>query len=384
MSGLSGSGKSVALHMLEDLDFYCVDNIPAALLKPLVSHTVRGGGDSYPRTAVGLDARDDAAVVRVPTGRALLQSVDFFRAFIDDPWLFGRIAANHALGDIYAKGGEPQSASAIATIPPGLAAKIEDDLFQMMAGASSVFDEARCALVGGHTAEGGELGLGFAVGGLVDDRLQGLLRKDGMRAGQAIVLTKPLGTGVLLAAHARLEARGRWIDAALQSMQQSAGVALACLLTHEASACTDVTGFGLIGHLIDMLRHSAMGADLELDALPLLDGALDCARRHIASSMSAANIRYQDVLDDLASVRAHPVFPLLFDPQTAGGLLATVPEERAEACLAALRAAGCSAASIIGRVVVRVPGHAAIRCIARRRPGERPAERPGLSVVSST
>ncbi len=194
-----------------------------------------------------------------------MHTVDFFRAFIDDPWLFGRIAANHALGDIFAMGGEAQSATAIATVPPGLESKVEDTVFQMMAGAVSVLNEAGCALVGGHTGEGKELALGFAINGLIDEQLAGVMRKGGMRPGDVLILTKPIGTGTLFAAHARLKARGRWIDAALDSMQVSNRAAVPCLIAHGATACTDLTGFGLLGHLVEMTRPSGVDAELELD-----------------------------------------------------------------------------------------------------------------------
>lgn len=302
---------------------------------------------------IGLHAPDDAAVLRVPPGKAVVQTVDFFRAFVDDPYLFGRIAANHALGDVFAMGAEAQSATAIATVPPGLEAKVEDTLFQMMSGAVSVLNEAGCALVGGHTGEGRELALGFAVNGLIDEALTAVMTKGGLRPGDTLILTKPIGTGTLFAAHARLAAKGRWIDAALASMQVSNRAAVACLIAHGARACTDLTGFGLLGHLVEMTKPSGVDAELELDALPVLDGARETAAAGILSSLQPANVRLRRALRNQDEALQHPCYPLLFDPQTAGGLLAGVPETEAEACLAELRRLGYPAAARIGCVLPR-------------------------------
>ena len=298
---------------------------------------------------IGLHAPDDAAVVRVPPGKAAVHTIDFFRAFIDDPYVFGRVSANHALGDIFAMGAEAQSATAVATVPSGLESKIEDVVFQMMSGAVEVLNDAGCALVGGHTGEGRELALGFAVNGLVD--VDAALRKGGMRAGDVLVLTKPIGTGTLFAAHAKLATRGRWIDAALESMMQSNQAGAACLREHGATACTDLTGFGLLGHLVEMTRPSGVDAEIELAALPILDGAEETAAGGILSSLQPANLRLRRALRDQADWVNHPRYPLLFDPQTAGGLLASVPAERAEACVQALRAFGYTRAVIVGRVL---------------------------------
>ncbi|CDS49465.1 NADH dehydrogenase-like protein / Selenide,water dikinase [Polaromonas sp. CG9_12] len=300
---------------------------------------------------VGLHSPDDAAVVRVPPGKAMMHSVDFFRSFVDDPYIFGKIAANHALGDIFAMGGEAQSATAIATVPPGLEAKVEDVLFQMMTGAVEVLNEAGCALVGGHTGEGHELALGFAINGLIDDNLAHLTRKGGMQSGDVLILTKPIGTGTLFAAHARLQARGRWIDAALQSMMQSNRLGAQCLRAHRATACTDLTGFGLLGHLVEMTKSSGVDAEISLSALPMLDGALDTVAAGIVSSLQPANVRLRRALRDQPAWINHPRYPLIFDPQTAGGLLASVPADRAESCVAALRELGYENAGIIGRVL---------------------------------
>jgi selenide,water dikinase len=306
-----------------------------------------------PDVLVGLADPDDAAVVRVPPGKALVHTVDFFRAFVDDPYVFGKVAANHALGDIFAMGAEAQTATAVVTVPPGLEAKTEDVLRQMLSGAVEVLNAAGCALVGGHTGEGRELALGFAVSGLVDDQPGAILRKGGMRAGDVLVLTKPLGTGTLFAAHMRMRARGRWIDAALESMCQSSREAAQALREHGATACTDLTGFGLLGHLVEMTRPSQADAEIDLSALPVLEGAEECAAAGILSSLQPANVRLRRALRNQADYLRHPRYALLFDPQTAGGLLASVPEARAEACLARLRGLGYRQAAAIGRVLAQ-------------------------------
>ena len=300
---------------------------------------------------IGLHAPDDAAVVRVPEGKAMVHTVDFFRAFVDDPYMFGKIAANHALGDIFAMGAEAQSATAIVTVPPGLESKVEDVLYQMMSGAVEVLNDANCALAGGHTGEGRELALGFAVNGLVDADGASVMRKSGMRPGDALILTKPIGTGTLFAAHAQLKARGRWIDAALISMCQSNRLAAQCLREYGATACTDVTGFGLLGHLVEMTRPSGVDAELNLLALPVLEGAEETSAAGILSSLQPANVRLRRALRDQQEAVSHPRYPLIFDPQTAGGLLASIPAGRVDACLGALRALGYQNAAVIGRVL---------------------------------
>ena len=300
---------------------------------------------------IGLHAPDDAAIVRVPPGMAVVQTVDFFRAFIDDPYVFGRVAANHALGDVFAMGGRAQTATAIVTVPPGLESKVEDLLRQMLTGAVEVLNEARCALVGGHTGEGRELALGFAINGLIDERLGAVLRKGGMRPSDVLVLTKPIGTGTLFAAHPRGLARGRWIDAALASMMQSNQAGAACLIEHGATACTDLTGFGLLGHLVEMTRPSGVDAELDLAALPLLEGAEECTAAGVVSSLQPANVRLRRALRNQAEFVDHPRYPLLFDPQTAGGLLASVPAERVGACLERLHQLGYVHAVAIGRIL---------------------------------
>lgn len=297
---------------------------------------------------VGLDAPDDAAIVDTGGARLSVQSVDYFRAIIDDPYIFGKIAANHALGDVFAMGGEPQSALAIATVPYGLESKVEADLSAMMAGANEILRDAQCALVGGHTSEGAELALGFAVNGLIGrDRVT---RKGGLVVGDVLIVTKPIGTGTLLAADMRSKARASWVMAALAHMTKSNREAAAILQVHGVHASTDVTGFGLLGHLVEMVRASNVDVTLDLARVPLLKGVRETMSLGIFSSLQPQNVRLRRAIRNIEEASRDPLYPALFDPQTAGGLLASLPAERAEACITALRAAGYEYAVMIGEV----------------------------------
>ena len=319
----------------------CAAKVPAMVLARVMERLQPAAGDAV---VIGLDSPDDAALISFPGGPPLLQTVDFFRAMVDDPYLFGRIAATHALGDIYAMGGMPESALAIATLPPARPAIVEHDLYHMLRGGLDVLEAAGAVLVGGHSAEGAELALGFAVTGR--PRPGKLLRKGGLRPGDRLILTKPLGTGVILAADARGLAPARIVEAALATMLQSAGPAASCLLAHRASACTDVTGFGLLGHLLEMLRASNMSALLDPEAIPALDGAVSLLARGITSSMHADNVATITALGAGAPSLTDPLAALLIDPQTAGGLLAGMPADRAAACVAQLRGLDYRAADI--------------------------------------
>lgn len=298
---------------------------------------------------IGLHEPDDAAVASVPAGKVLVQTVDSFRSFIDDPYLFGQVAANHALSDLYAMGAEPQTALAIVTVPYAPEKKTEELLSQMLQGALKVLNGAGAALVGGHTSEGEELSLGFSVNGLVDR--EHILHKGSLRAGDKLVLTKPIGTGALFAADMRHRAKGPWIVAALDSMLQSNHEAAGCLFAHQASACTDVTGFGLLGHLVEMIKPSGVDVELDLGAIPFLAGAEETIATGIFSSLQPQNLRLRRAIRDVNSASKDPRYPLIFDPQTSGGLLAGVPEQQADACVAALRELGYVQTAIIGRVL---------------------------------
>ena len=306
-----------------------------------------------PNLLRGLDAPDVVAVLRPPAGEALVQSIEWLRAFIDDPYMFGRIAAAHALSGLHAMGARPWTALAFASVPPTPAgAKLRADMGDMLGGARDVLAADGCTLIGGHSAAASELSVGFAISALGDPRR--LRHKSGLRVGDALVLTKPLGTGIILAGYRQGEVHGRWLLAAIDSMQASNATASRLLLAHGATACTDVAGFGLAGHLGEMLRASGVAAVLWPDAVPALPGALELAGVGIASPIASQN------MFALPAESADPRASLLIDPQTSGGLLAGVPARKMEACLAELRDAGVHAA-VIGAVEAAVEGTASLR-----------------------
>jgi len=298
-------------------------------------------------------------VLQPPAGEALVQSVEWLRAFLDDPYMFGQIAAAHALSTLHAMGARPWTALAFASVPGNaVAAKIRADMGDMLGGAREVLAADGCTLIGGHSAAAAELSIGFAISGLGDPRR--LRHKSGLRIGDTLVLTKPLGTGIVLAGHRQGEVHGRWLLAAIDSMQATNAAPSRVLLAHGATACTDVASFGLAGHLEEMLRASGVAAVLWPDAVPALPGALELAGVGIASPTASQNAFA------LPAGGADPRAALLIDPQTSGGLLAGVPSRKTDACLSALRDAGLHAA-VIGAVEAATEGTASLRLDDRYR-----------------
>lgn len=298
--------------------------------------------------AIGLKAPDDAAVINPPPGKSLVQTVDYFRSFFDDPYLVGRIATNHCLSDIYAMGATPHSALAIATLPHQSEQLLEDSLRQLMQGAMESLKQQQTSLIGGHSSEGAELGFGLAVNGFID--AEKILSKNLAASGQKIILSKALGTGTLLAANMHNAAQGRWIDYAIEQMLVDNSKAAQLLYQHGAGACTDITGFGLLGHLLEILRASAMGANIHLNALATLPGAEHCLQQQWLSTLHPQNLISARSLINGRRFKNHPLFNILFDPQTAGGLLATIPADQAGHCLQALHDSGLGDACIIGSI----------------------------------
>ncbi len=295
-----------------------------------------------------MPSRDDAAIIDEGGDSLRLETVDFFRAFWPEPYVLGEIAANHALSDIFAMGGTPKIAQAIAVLPHGRSKIVEEDLFQLLAGARAVFDREGVALVGGHSSEGAELSVGFAISGAA--KRDQLLRKSGLRPGDKLILTRPLGTGLLFAAAMRGLARAGAIQTAITSMRQSNRAASECLTRHGTTAATDVTGFGLAGHLIEMLDAADMAAELDLTEVPTYPQAIALAEAGIASTLLPENLALACRLSGEAPHSA-ATLAVLFDPQTSGGLVAGVPANRAQACIDDLRKSGMQHAVIIGEVL---------------------------------
>jgi selenide,water dikinase len=298
-----------------------------------------------PRADVLTGPGDDAAVLDIGGARQVL-TTDHLRAFWPDPGLMARITAIHALGDVWAMGARPQAVLAQLILPRMSDRQQQAWLSEIMEAAGQVFAAEGAAIVGGHTTMGAELTLGFTVTGLADRPIG----QDAARPGDALVLTKAIGSGTILAAEMRGLARGRDVAACLAAMAVPQGAA--ARLLSGAHAMTDVTGFGLAGHLLGLCRASGVAAEVELASVPVLEGAAGLAASGVRSTIFAQN---------RAAASPHvfhtpsPQADLLFDPQTAGGLLAAVPSDRAAGLVAAIRSAGLPAAHV-GRVVAGPPG----------------------------
>lgn len=318
--------------------------------RDILTQTLRRIAPSQSRSAsIGLHSPDDAAVFSVPEKSRIVQSVDFFPAFLSDPFLFGQIASLHCLNDILAMGAQPHSAQIIAVIPYGNERSAEESLFQLLSGAAKTLHAHQTDLIGGHTLEGERFALGMAVNGL----LHGLLpwRKQGLQPGERLILTKPLGSGMILASLMQQKSQSRWIAEAIRQMLRSNASAVSILRQHKVAGVTDCTGFGLIGHLAEMMEASSVDTVLEIGKIPLLEGAVECARNGIFSSLYPQNRQQNAIIANDAEFQTDHRYPALFDPQTSGGLLFGVAAARAENCLQQLRQAGWKHAQIIGSIL---------------------------------
>lgn len=269
---------------------------------------------------------EDAVTINTPN-TILLQTVDQITSPIDNPYLFGKIATLHALSDIYAMNAAPKSVQVLLNLPFASTNIQTQEMTLVMQGVLDVLTDHNCHLMGGHTAEAKELSLGLVVNALPRKNMA-LFQNDHLKQGDTLVITKPIGTGVILAAQMQNKDRdnwnyrGEWHNAAIESMLISNKHAADIFSTLDIEACTDITGFGLIGHLCEMLEASQCKAEIKLDSVPLLLGAQELSRQNIRSSLYLQNHEIVKSLSISKNIHKHPAFPLLFDPQTSGGLLA--------------------------------------------------------------
>lgn len=304
---------------------------------------------------LGLDTPDDAAVIRTSNGRPVIATVDFFPAFVDDPYLVGRVAALNAMSDVFALGGRPLAALAMVTVPTGSARQQEQLLYELLSGGLQEFRVAGATLAGGHTIEGDQLTIGYTL--LADSSADGPKLKSGLRPGDKLVLTKPLGSGILLAAHMRAACQASWMESLVPTLLASNQTAAEIAAEFDVGAMTDITGFGLAGHLLEMLRASGVAAEIYLESLPILPGVTDLVSHGLESTLAPANRAVEAEIEGAIPSQSATAgrYAAMFDPQTSGGLLFGVREHQADAILSRLNESCTTTSAVIGRVVAR--GH---------------------------
>jgi selenide,water dikinase len=306
---------------------------------------------------VGLDTPDDAAVYEIAPGRAIVQTVDFFTPIVDDPYDWGRIAAANALSDVYAMGGRPAIALNLVGWPRALGTEL---LGRVLDGGSDACAEAGVAIVGGHSVDDPEPKYGLAVTGIVDPGR--VVRTTGAQPGCELVLTKPLGMGIISSGIKEERTSAPTIERAVKVMSTLNRVASETMLEFGPAAATDVTGFGFIGHLAQMLGED-LTAEIDFDAIPLLDEAIDLAAQGVLPAGSKRNV---DALGDRVDTSNldEARRAVIFDAQTSGGLLIAIEPQTSEALVAALRDRGVEDAAKVGRLV---PGDGSVRVTRRGR-----------------
>ncbi len=335
----------------------CTAKLGAGVLTRVLERMPKGPQD--PNLLVGYDGHDDAAVYRISDDLALVQTLDFFPPMVEDPYLFGQIAATNALSDIYAMGGEVKTALNIVCFPESMDLNI---LGKIMEGGSSKVIESGGSLAGGHSINDAGIKYGLSVTGLVSPSK--MWTNDGCLEGDVLLFTKKLGTGIICAANRVGEAPEGALEQAICSMTTLNRTASEVARRFNIHACTDVTGFGFLGHLLEMLgveRDKPLTCDLYTTQIPVLPGALDCAENFLTTGGGQKNRNYVGDRVSFAPAVSFGMQEVLFDPQTAGGLLFAVSKEEAKPLQKALLEAG-SGAAIVGQVTKPVgPGEAMIR-----------------------
>jgi len=303
----------------------------------------------HPGVMLGLSSLDDAGAYRLGDGRVLVQTVDFFTPIVDDPYSFGAIAAANAFSDIYAMGIEPMVALNIVAFPIQKLPK--SILVEMLKGAMEKAEEAGVAVIGGHSIDDPEPKMGMAVSSIAE--AERLVRADTTRPGDVIYLTKPLGMGIIATAIKKGQAPEPLVERAVQIMSELNRPAMLAMREAGASACTDVTGFGLLGHLREVMEASGTSAEINLAAVPVLGEAFDLAVENSVPGGTLRNLSWIDPVVDWDGTVQRTDKIILADAQTSGGLLIFVPEKNRAAFEASLKKYSPSAEAAIGRVVSR-------------------------------
>jgi selenide, water dikinase len=300
-----------------------------------------------PHVLVGFETADDAGVYQVSDDLALVQTVDFFTPIVDDPFTFGQIAAVNSLSDVYAMGGRPLNSLAMVCFPENGDTGV---LERILAGGLSKMIEAGCTVIGGHSVRDPEIKFGYSVTGSVHP--EDVWKNSSARVGDVLILTKPLGTGVISTAIKRNQAQEGWIDAAVDSMTTLNKMAVE--VVHQGGfvvhAATDVTGFGLIGHIREMALGAKVSVRILSQQIPALPGTLQCIHAGFIPGGLKANREFAECVVRYSGEVEQETRTLLFDPQTAGGLLLSVPSESAHGLISALQLAGVLAARV-GEVI---------------------------------
>lgn len=299
-----------------------------------------------PNVLVGTAAGDDAGVYKLDGRHALVQTVDVFTPCVDDPYLFGQIAAANSVSDVYAMGGRPITALSIIGFPID---ELDGAIMEsMLRGGMDKLEEAGCSLIGGHSINDEEVKFGFAVTGLIDAKKT--VQRDNAKPGDVLVLTKPLGTGMVSFAAQIGRVSRECLDEVGSFMATLNKDAAELMVKHKANACTDITGYALAGHLVEMVRGSGVTAELDMSALPVFAAVEECVKQEILPGAIERNQEYAMAWVRVADTSGQKNLPVLYDPQTSGGLLIALPEKTAQPFVEEMHKRGHASTSIIGRI----------------------------------
>jgi len=316
-----------------------------------------------PRVLVSTNTCDDAGVYKINNKFALVQSVDVFTPCVDDPYTFGEIAAANSVSDIYAMGGKPLTALSIIGFPiDTLSHKV---MSEIILGGIDKMKEAGVVVLGGHSIKENEIKFGFAVTGFINPSR--IITNDKAKSGDALILTKPIGTGIISFAHQIGKASGRALMAVSQSMTELNRIPSEIIAEMGINTATDVTGFGLLGHLGEMVFQSRVTAEVYADRVPIFEDVLDCLKKGIISGAIERNKEYASKFVSVAKDIGEEMELVLYDPQTSGGLLISAAEEKADSLVSRLKKKGIEQAAVIGKVISKSEGKILLKKSQKRK-----------------